>query len=68
MTHQPPRAQRQQTRQRCTVCTLFQSMGKGQYRSSYDRAMHLHHLQTAHGVTLSQESGISPGRKESVDG
>ena len=31
---------------------LFQSMGRGQYRSSYDREMYLHHLQTAHGVKI----------------
>jgi len=28
-------------------------MGRGQYRSSYDREMYLHHLQIAHGVKLS---------------
>ena len=48
------RPQRQQA-QRCTICALFQSMGRGQYRSSYDREMHLHHLQTAHGAKLSEE-------------
>lgn len=52
MTHHP-KSQRQQTQERCTICTLFQSMGRGQYRSSYDREMYLHHLQTAHGVRLS---------------
>ena len=57
MTHHTPRNQRQQTQQRCTICVLFQSMGRGQYRSSYDREMYLHHLQTAHGVQLSQEQG-----------
>ena len=36
---------------------LFQSMGRGQYRSSYDREMYLHHLQTAHGVVLSDRHG-----------
>jgi len=36
---------------------LFQSMGRGQYRSSSDREMYLHHLQTAHGVKLSDELG-----------
>ena len=36
---------------------LFQSMGRGQYRSSYDREMYLHHLQTAHGVKLSDDPG-----------
>jgi hypothetical protein len=36
---------------------LFQSMGRGQYRSSYDREMYLHHLQTAHGVVLSADLG-----------
>jgi hypothetical protein len=50
MTHHQHRGQHQQTQQRCTVCTLFQGMGRGQYRSSYDREMYLHHLQTAHGV------------------
>jgi hypothetical protein len=50
MTHRPPRTQRQQTQQRCTVCMLFQSLGRGQYRSSYDREMYLHHLRTAHGA------------------
>ena len=54
MTHHQ-RGQRQQTQQRCTICTLFQSMGRGQYRSSYDREMYLHHLQTAHGVRLSDD-------------
>lgn len=57
MTHHRPRSQHQQTQQRCTICMLFQSMGRGQYRSSYDREMYLHHLQTAHGVRLSQEQG-----------
>ena len=57
MTHHQQRSQRQQTQQRCTICTLFQSMGRGQYRSSYDREMYLHHLQTAHGVKLSEEQG-----------
>lgn len=41
--------------QRCTICTLFQSMGRGQYRSSYDREMYLHHLQVAHGVRLTED-------------
>ncbi len=36
---------------------LFQSMGRGQYRSSYDREMYLHHLQTAHGVKLTERQG-----------
>jgi len=36
---------------------LFQSMGKGQYRFSYDREMYLHHLQTAHGVRLLDDVG-----------
>ena len=34
---------------------LFQSMGRGQYRSSYDREMYLQHLQTAHAVKLSDD-------------
>jgi hypothetical protein len=51
------RGQRQQTQQRCTICVLFQSMGRGQYRSSYDREMYLHHLQTAHGVKFSEDQG-----------
>jgi len=65
MTHHPPRSQRQQTQQRCTICMLFQSMGRGQYRSSYDREMYLHHLQTAHGVVLSdnKESGAKTERR-----
>jgi hypothetical protein len=57
MTHRTSRSQRQQTQQRCTVCLLFQSMGKGQYRSSYDREMYLHHLQTAHAVGPSEDEG-----------
>ena len=57
MTRYQHRGQRQQTQQRCTVCTLFQGMGSGQYRSSYDREMYLHHLQTAHGVKLSEDQG-----------
>ena len=52
MTHRQHHGQRQQTQQRCTICMLFQSMGRGQYRSSYDREMYLHHLQTAHGVKI----------------
>jgi len=54
MTHSQHRGQRQQTQQRCTICTLFQAVGRGQYRSSSDREMYLHHLQTAHGVDLSR--------------
>jgi hypothetical protein len=57
MTHYQHRGQRQQTQQRCTICMLFRSMGRGQYRSSYDREMYLHHLQTAHGVKLSEDQG-----------
>jgi len=30
-------------------------MGRGQYRSSYDREMYLHHLQIAHGVRVSED-------------
>lgn len=60
MTHQH-RGQRQQTQQRCTVCSLFQSMGKGQYRSSYDREMYLNHLQTAHGA---KPAGDQPRRDD----
>ncbi len=55
MTHHPLRSQHQQSQQRCTVCILFQSMGRGQYRSSYDREMYLHPLQIAHGVRLSDD-------------
>jgi hypothetical protein len=66
MTHHLPRGQRQQTQQRCTICMLFQSMGRGQYRSSYDREMYLHHLQTAHGVRLSDEQGNQGGAKGGV--
>ena len=50
MTHRMPRQQRQETQQRCTICMLFQSMGRGQYRSANDREMYLHHLRTAHGA------------------
>ena len=57
MAHHQPHGQRQETTQRCTICMLFQSMGRGQYRSSYDREMYLHHLQTAHGVKLSGDEG-----------
>jgi hypothetical protein len=57
MAHHSQRSQRQQTQQRCTICTLFQSMGRGQYRSSYDREMYLHHLQTAHGVKVTEDKG-----------
>ncbi|HEV2389164.1 MAG TPA: hypothetical protein VGS04_00420 [Nitrososphaerales archaeon] len=56
MAHHQPHGHQQST-QRCTICTLFQSMGRGQYRSSYDREMYLHHLQTAHGVKLSDDQG-----------
>jgi len=55
MTHYQHRGQRQQTQQRCTICSLFHSMGNGQYRSSADREMYLHHLQTAHGVKLGED-------------
>jgi len=55
MTHHQPRSERQQTQQRCTICLLFQSMGRGQYRSSYDREMYLHHLQIAHGARLPED-------------
>ena len=65
MTHRQSRGQRQQTQQRCTICMLFQSMGRGQYRSSYDREMYLHHLQTAHGVRLSNGQG-DQGREGDV--
>jgi hypothetical protein len=53
MTHQP------RTQQRCPICTLFQNMGRGQYRSSFDREMYLHHLQIAHGVKPAEGQGIS---------
>jgi hypothetical protein len=66
MTHHPQRSQRQQTQHRCTVCSLFQSMGRGQYRSSYDREMYLHHLQTAHGVKLSEDEGTRGQAKGGV--
>jgi hypothetical protein len=58
------RGQRQQTQQRCTICVLFQSMGRGQYRSSYDREMYLHHLQTAHGVKFSEDRKSHDGQEE----
>jgi hypothetical protein len=57
MAHRQPRSQHQQTQQRCTVCMLFQSMGRGQYRSSYDREMYLQHLQIAHGVKIQSDQG-----------
>jgi len=38
-------------------------MGRGQYRSSYDREMYLHHLQIAHGVNLTEgQSEPVPGK------
>jgi hypothetical protein len=56
MSHHLSKAHRQQqVQQSCTVCMLFRSMGRGQYRSSYDREMYLHHLQIAHGVQLVEE-------------
>jgi hypothetical protein len=66
MAHHQPHGQRQQTTQRCTICMLFQSMGRGQYRSSYDREMYLHHLQTAHGVKLSDDQGNQDRAKGGV--
>jgi len=45
---------------------LFQSMGRGQYRSSYDREMYLHHLQTAHGARLSDDQGNQAQSKGDV--
>jgi hypothetical protein len=62
MAHRQPRSQRQQAQQRCTICMLFQSMGRGQYRSSYDREMYLHHLQTAHGVKLTDERSLAQAK------
>lgn len=36
-------------------------MGRGQYRSSYDREMYLHHLQMAHGIKLSEsQANLGP--------
>lgn len=64
MTHHTPRSQRQQTQQRCTICMLFQSMGKGQYRSSSDREMYLHHLQTAHAVLPSDDQSKGKAKGE----
>lgn len=61
MAHHP-KSQRQETQDRCTICALFQSMGRGQYRSSYDREMYIHHLQTAHGVKFSERGPASPQR------
>ena len=58
MTHQS-RKQHQHTQQRCAICTLFQKMGRGQYRSSFDRGVYLHHLQTTHGVMPAE--GLGPG-------
>ncbi|MDG6914839.1 MAG: hypothetical protein JRN23_01705 [Nitrososphaerota archaeon] len=65
MAHHP-KAQRQQTQERCTICALFQSMGRGQYRSSYDREMYLHHLQMAHGVRFSDDRGPADPPKGDV--
>jgi len=64
MAHHHAKSQHQQTQQRCTICVLFQSMGRGQYRSSYDREMYLHHLQTAHGAKLSEEQGSQSPKGE----
>jgi hypothetical protein len=63
MTHRMHRSEHQQTQQRCTICLLFQSMGRGQYRSSYDREMYLHHLQIAHGVRLPEDQLNQPQPK-----
>jgi hypothetical protein len=63
MTHHVHRPEHQQTQQRCTICLLFQSMGRGQYRSSYDREMYLHHLQIAHGVRLPEDQANRPQQK-----
>lgn len=63
MTHHQPRTQRQQAQQRCTVCTLFHSLGRAQYRSTFDREMYLRHLETVHGVRLSDDQA---GRVEAV--
>jgi hypothetical protein len=57
MTRDRHRGQRQQTQQRCAICTLFQAMGRGRYGSSYDREVYLHHLRTAHGVEPSDNHG-----------
>jgi hypothetical protein len=51
------RTQRQQTQWRCAICALFQKAGRAQYRSSFDRGMYFQHLQTAHGVKLTEEHG-----------
>jgi len=64
VTHSQHKGQRQQTQQRCTICVLFQSMGRGQYRSSSDREMYLHHLQTAHGVALQPEGDLAHPKGE----
>jgi len=66
MAHRQQRSQHQQARQRCTVCMLFQSMGGGQYRSSYDREMYLQHLQIAHGVRVSENQGSGPRSRGDV--
>jgi hypothetical protein len=63
MAHHLRRSDRQQTQQKCTICLLFQSMGRGQYRSSYDREMYLHHLQIAHGVRLPDDKVNQPRPK-----
>jgi len=67
MAHHIPNRQHQQAHQpRCNICILFQAMGRGQYRSAYDREMYLHHLQIAHGVKLNDELGNSPAKKGDV--
>ena len=64
MAHHLPKGEHQQDHQpRCNICMLFQAMGRGQYRSSYDREMYLHHLQTAHGVKLNEELGNKTANK-----
>jgi hypothetical protein len=65
MAHHIPKSPHDQRQQRCTICMLFQSTGRGQYRSSYDREMYLQHLQVAHGVKMTHaqaQANPAPGK------
>jgi hypothetical protein len=53
------RKQRQQSQWRCAICGLFQNTRRAQHRSSFDRAMHVEHLQTAHGVKPTEEHRVN---------
>jgi hypothetical protein len=68
MTHHH-RGQRQQQEQHqhhqqvCTVCMLFKSMTRREYRSSSDRDMYLNHLQVAHGMKPKEGADTDRDRK-----